>query len=191
MRNLARVSTCSGDDHLWLVFIGKLRHLVKVDQVIVFTNAVVHEVVKYSGRVEMHPVGQVPAMSQIQTKHRVSRFERREVDRLIRLRTGMWLNIGKLRAEKFFGPIAGNVFNHIGKLATTIIATAGIALGVLVGEHATDRFHHGRTGIIFAGNQLQPVLLTRRLILDGLPDFVVLFLEKTSHDGSCLLELES
>ena len=46
VRDLARVSTRSGNDHLWFVLFGQSRDLVEVDTMVIFLDPVVDEVVK-------------------------------------------------------------------------------------------------------------------------------------------------
>jgi hypothetical protein len=52
-------------------------------------------------------------------------------------------------------------------LATPVVALAGIALGVLVGEHRALRLQHPGAGIVLGRNQLDVVLLTAPLSAEG------------------------
>ena len=48
-----------------------------------------------------------------------------------------------------------------------VIALARVAFGVLVREHRAHRFHDGRRGDVFGGDQLDSAALTRQLFGDG------------------------
>ena len=122
-------------------------------------HAVADELVELAREVQLHAVRQVAAVGQVEPQHRVARLERGEVDRLVGLRAAVRLDVGVLGAEELLGPVAGEVLDHIDVLAAAVIPPAGIALGILVGQHAADRLHHRGAGVVFAGDHLQPVLL--------------------------------
>jgi hypothetical protein len=112
-------------------------------------------------------MGKVPAMSQIQPKNRVARLQHRRVSRLIGLRSRVRLHVGMFRAEKFLGPLARQIFDHVGKLASAVIALAGIALRILIGEHRTGSFEHGLADKVFRSDQLQPFVLAADFVVDS------------------------
>src|ERR1700684_4584928 len=90
----------------------------------------------------MMPVGKVPAMSQIQTKNGVAGLQHGGVSGLIGLRSGVGLHIDILRTEKFLGPLARQIFDNIGTLASAVITLAGIALRIFVGEDRPGGLEH-------------------------------------------------
>src|SRR5690606_12413695 len=51
-------------------------------------------------------------------------------------------------------------------LAAAVVAAAGVALGVLVGEHRAGRLDDRRTGEVLRGDQLDPLVLTAALGVD-------------------------
>ena len=98
----------------------------------------------------------------------------REINRHVRLAAGMGLDIGMLGPEEFLGPIAGQILDHVDMLAAAVIPPARIALGIFVRQHAADRLHDGRAGVVFAGDHLQAVLLAIDFFVDRGPNLGVL-----------------
>jgi hypothetical protein len=80
-------------------------------------------------------MGEVPAGGEVHAHERVAGLEEGEERRLVRLRAGMRLHIGKAAAEELLGAVDGQLLGDIDELAAAVIAPAGIALGVFVGEH--------------------------------------------------------
>ena len=71
----------------------------------------------------------------------------------------MRLDVGVLGPEELLRAVDGELLDHVDVLAAAVVAPAGVALGVLVGQHAADGLHHRRAGVVLAGDHLQPVLL--------------------------------
>ena len=63
----------AGHDQLRLVLLGQALHLGHVDPVVLFTDLVRDHVVQPAGEVDLHAVGQVPAVRQVQAHDRVAR----------------------------------------------------------------------------------------------------------------------
>ena len=82
-------------------------------------------------------------MRQVQPEDGVARLQQRHVGRGVRLRAGVRLHVRVLGAEELLGAVAREVLHHVGELAAAVVALAGIALGVLVGEDRPGRFEHG------------------------------------------------
>ncbi len=70
-----------------------------------------------------------------------------------------------------FRAVDGELLNDIDIFAAAIPALLRIALGVFVGEHRALRFHHGRAGEIFAGDELDVFLLPLLLQQNGVGNF--------------------
>src|SRR5437764_1431040 len=62
-------------------------------------------------------------------------------------------------------------------LTAAVIPPAGIALGILVGQHAADGLHHGEAGVVLTGDHLQAVLLAMLFGQDGGVNVGVLLLQ--------------
>ena len=86
----------------------------------------------------------------------------------------MRLNVGEFGGKQFFRPLPRQVLDHIHVLTAAIISPAWISLSILVRQHTPDRLHHGRTGIVLAGDHFQAVLLTLFFANNGGPDFRIL-----------------
>ena len=89
----------------------------------------------------------------------VAGLEAGEEDGHVRLSAGVRLDVRLLAAEQFQQALDGEPFGDIDELAAAVIALAGIALGILVGEHRALRGHDGGAGVILRGDHLQAVLL--------------------------------
>ena len=79
-----------------------------------------------------------------------------------------------LGAEDLLEPVAGQVFGHVDELAAAVVAVGRIALGVFVRQHAADRLHDGRAGVVLRGDHFQAVALPVDFAGDGGPNFRVL-----------------
>ena len=82
----------------------------------------------------------------------------------------MRLHVGVLGSEELLGAIARQVLDHVGELASAVIAFAGIAFGILVGEHRAGGFEHGFADEVLGGDQLEPFVLTALFVGDGFGD---------------------
>ncbi len=79
----------------------------------------------------------------------------------------MRLHVGGFGAKNLFDAVDGQLLGHVDEFAATVVALAGVALGVFIGELAALGGHHGRRGVVFAGDQLDVVLLAGVFSLDG------------------------
>ena len=86
----------------------------------------------------------------------------------------MRLNVGMLGAEQRFGTLDRQALDHIDAFATAIITGARISFRIFVGQYRTLRLKHRRTDEVFRRDQLDLVVLARRLARDGLGDFRIL-----------------
>ena len=104
-------------------------------------------------------MGQVAAVGEAHAQNGVAGLQYGSVNRLVGLRTGMRLNIGVFGAEQFFHAVDGKLLCNIDVFAAAVIAFAGVAFSVFVGQLRPLCFHHGATDIVFRSNQLDVVLL--------------------------------
>ena len=118
-------------------------------------------------------VGQVAALGQVHPHDGVAQIQQGEVDRQVGLRARVGLHVGVLCAEQLAGPADGDVLHlvHIGTAA--VIALAGQALGVLIGQHAAHGGHHRRGDDVLAGDQLDVFPLAGQLPAHGRAHFRV------------------
>ena len=165
--DLARDGGAAGDDQFRLVLFGQRLDLVIVQQVVLFTHAVLHRIEPFSRLVRLRAVGQVAAGGEVHAQNRIARFDQRSEHALIGLRAGVRLDVDEFAAEQLFGAINGQRFRDIDEFAAAIVATARITLGVFVGHHRTLRLHDGGRDDVFRGDQLDLVALAAKLAGDG------------------------
>jgi len=80
----------------------------------------------------------------------------------------MGLHVGVVAVEQRHGAFHGQALGHVHVLAAAVVALAGVALGVLVGEDRVLHRHHQRAGVVFGGDEFHMVFLAAFLALDGL-----------------------
>ena len=85
----------------------------------------------------------------------------------------MRLHVGMIAPENFFESVAREVLHDVDKFTAAVIALAGIALRILVGEVAPHRRHNGGRDDIFARDEFEISSLAREFLLHRLADFGV------------------
>ena len=75
--------------------------------------------------------------------------------------------------EKLLGAVAGEVFDNVDELAAAVVAFAGVAFGVFVGEGRGGGGHDGRGDVVFGGDKFEGGLLAAGFVGDGLPELGV------------------
>ena len=108
-------------------------------------------------------VGEVAAVIEAHAEHRVTGLDDGKIGAEVRAGAGVGLHVGVLRAVQLAGTIAGQILHHVHLLAAAVIATARVALGVLVGEHAAHGLHHGAGGEVLRRDELHAAALARQL----------------------------
>ena len=88
-----------------------------------------------------------------------------------------------LRAKELLDPLSRQIFDHVGKLASAVIALAGIAFRIFVGEHGTGGFKHSLADEVFRSDQLQPFMLAANFVVDGVRNLGINFIERAGHRG--------
>ena len=81
--------------------------------------------------------------------------------------------LANLGAEQRLDPVDGQLLDDVDVLAAAVVAAAGVALGVLVGQHRALRLHHRDRGEVLRGDHLQRRLLAVQLGVDLLGDLGV------------------
>src|ERR1035438_4178747 len=105
------------------------------------------------------PVREVSAMREVQSENGVPRLNDRGVSGHVGGGTGVRLHVGVLGAEQLLGAVACQVLHYVGKFASAVIALAGIAFGVLVGEDGASRLQLGLADKVFRSDKLQAFVL--------------------------------
>src|SRR5204863_109402 len=170
-----RIRRRSADDHPRLVLLGRLRHIVVVDQLILFAHAVRDDFEIAAAVRQRMSVREVSAVREVHAHDRVAGLEHCEVDRHVGLRAGVRLDVGVFGAEESLRAIDGDVLDDVGGAAAAVVTLARIALGVLVREDRSHRSQHSLRHVVLRGNQLQRVVLPLRFQLDRIRDLAIDF----------------
>ena len=101
----------------------------------------------------------------------VSGLHHRQVDTHVGLGAGVRLDVGVLGAKERFGPFARQILADVDILAPSVVATSGVALGVLVGHHRAHRGHHRQRNEVLRGDQLETLFLPPPFVLERLSYF--------------------
>ena len=138
-----------------------LGHLVEVDDLTWIVrvvrgrrHSVGDEVPHLRGDAGRRAVRQVAAVVEPHGQHGVPRIEEGLVHGEVGVGAGMGLDVGVLRPEEGLEPIPGEVFDLVDDLIASVVATARIALGVLVGQHRACGSHDRGRGEVLGGDQL-------------------------------------
>ena len=173
----ARIGRAAGDDHRRLVLARELLDLVIVDEMVVGPDAILDGIEPLAREVRRRAVGEMAAGGEAQAHDGVAGLQQGEHDGLVRLAARMRLHIGEGAVEQALGAIDGELLDHVDILATAVIALAGIALGIFVGEQRAGGIEHGLGDDVLRGDQLDLVLLALGLVLDRAPDFGIRVLQ--------------
>ena len=107
------------------------------------------------------------AIGEVHAHDGVARLGKHAGGRVVCLRTGMRLHVGKLCAKQLLCPVARDVLYHVHGPAATVVAPAGKALGIFVRKGRSHGLHNGQTYEVLGSNELDGVALTRELVADG------------------------
>ena len=145
-------------------------HLVVVDAPGVLAHAVVIEGVAATGEVHRVPVREMAAVGQAHGQHHFPGLQSRYVGGLIGGGAGVRLYVRVLGAVEGLCPLDGEGLDLVDPVATPVVALAGIAFSIFVGEDAPHRFQDGHRSEVLRGDQLDVVLLALKLFFDELAD---------------------
>ena len=169
----ARVGGSAGHDDLRMAFHGLLLHFIVIDAAGFLRDAVGLHMEETAGEVDRAAMGQMAAVVEVHAQDRVPRLAQRHIGRIIGLRAGVGLHIGKFCAKEFFCPLDGQILRDIHALAAAIVALAGIPFGIFIGEHRPHRRHHRFRDDVLRGDQLNIPLLSGVFQLNRLADLRV------------------
>jgi hypothetical protein len=145
---MARVGARPRDDDLRAFAQRDLPDLVQVDEA-ALVDLVVHRSVQLARAVGRRAVGEVPTVAEVEPEEGIARLQRGEVHRGVGLGAGVGLHVHALAAgEERESPVAGEVFHDVDHFAATVVALAGQAFGVLVGERAARGLHDGGGNVV-------------------------------------------
>ena len=100
-------------------------------------------------------------------------FEQGEHGGGVGLRAGVRLHVGGLRAEQGLDPVDGQLLDDVDVLAAAVVAPAGVALGVLVGQDRALGLHDRGGGEVLRRDHFEGGLLAAQLMINGPRDLSV------------------
>src|SRR6188472_2858254 len=154
------------------------------------------DVVQAAGEVDLQPVREMTAVGELEREDGVAGLERREVDRHVRLRPGMRLDVRVLGTEERLRAVDRELLDLVDDLAAAVVAAAGISLRVLVRRNASDGLEDRRPREVLRGDQLDLAALPLELPFEQGSDLgidrgepagaeVVERLRRRGHVGGC------
>lgn len=171
--NDSRISGCAGEDHARFALHRKTFHFIIINRFGFRGNTVGNDIEQLAGEVHRMSVGQMPAVVKTHGKNRVSGIEQGEVNRHVRLASGVRLDIRGLRAEKFAGALDRDLFHFIDELASAVVAPSRISFRILIRQDGTLCCADRGAGEVLGRNQLDAVILAFRLLVDPCGNFGV------------------
>ena len=169
----AAVRTRAGDDQLRLMRAGFELQVVVVHAARRFVQVVADSVEHKAREVHGRTVTEVTAVAEVEPHEGVAGFEARHEHRHVRLRTAVRLYVHVLGVIEAFETVAGDILRDVHYLAPAVVAVTGIALGVLVSQHAAHRLHHLVTHEVLTGDQFDTFGLTLPLPADDVKNLCV------------------
>ena len=106
-------------------------------------------------------------MGEVHAQEGVARRHGRQHDRAVSLCPGVGLHVDVFGAVERLGAFDRQLLGNVDVLATPVVAAAGVAFGVFVGQDRTLCLKHGTGDDVFRRNQLDLGLLTRHLLRKG------------------------
>ena len=180
---LARIGGPAGDEHRRPVLQRLVAHDVHVDEERLRVDSVGGGVVQLAGEVELHAVGEVPAVGEFHAEDGVAGSGDRGEDRGVGGGAGVRLHVRELGAEQGLGPIDRELLCDIDVLASAVVAAPRVALRVLVGEHGPLRLEHGARNEVLAGDHLEVVALAAEFALQHRGDLGIDAFERVGEGG--------
>ena len=164
---LPRVGRRADDDDLGAHLARDGGHGVVVDALRLAVDAVGGEVEPLAGHVDLEAVRQVAAVAELQPQRHIARVHQREVGGEVGLAARVRLHVGVVGAEQRLHALDGERLDLVDEVAAAVVALAGVALGVLVGQDRADRGQDGRAGVVLRRDHLQGLALAPGLAADG------------------------
>ena len=129
-------------------------------------HAVGADLVQLAGEVDPHAVREVAAVRQLEAEDLVARVDQRVQHGGVGRRARVRLDVGVLGAEQRLGAGDRDGLRDVDLLAAAVVAAAGVALGVLVGEHGALRLQDRAGHEVLARDHLERALLAGELTVE-------------------------
>ena len=179
----------AGHDELRAVLFGQGLHLVVVNALGGVVQPVGDDFEVAARDIDRAAVGKMAAVVEAHAKHGVARLEQGKKDGQIGVCAAVGLDVGMVGAKELAGALAGDALGDVNFLAAAVIASAGIALGILVGQAGAHGDHHSLADNVFRGDELDVALLTRQLGFNGGPDLRITLVDKIHNLSNHCLSL--
>ena len=179
----ARIGAAAGDDHLGLVLARERRHLVHVDAMVLPAHRVGHHLEPLARHVHRRAVRQMSAGRQAQPHEGVAGLHQRHERGLVGGAARVRLHVGEVALEQLLGALDRQRLRLVDVLAAAVVAVAGIAFGVLVGENRADRLQHGARDDVLRRDQLDLVLLAFELPTDHAGELRIALVERGGEEA--------
>ncbi len=167
----AGIRRTARDDQFGSAFFRQPFDLVEIDASVFLAHAVLHRVEPFAGQRRRGAVRQMPARGQGHAHQRVPRLQQSQLNRAVRLRAGMRLDVDEFRAEQLFRARDRQIFGDVDKLAPAVVASAAVPFGVFVGQNRSLRLQNGFGHDVFRRDQFDLVLLTAQFLDDAIVNF--------------------
>ena len=175
------ISTRADHDHLRPVFFGKSFDLIVIDPAGFTFDAIGDDVKKFPGKVDRRTVRKMTAVRQVHPENRIARLTFSEIDRHVRLRTGMGLHIGMIGAKERLGTVDRQVLGDIDNVTAAVITLAGVAFCVFIGQHRALCFENILADKILRSDEFEVILLALGFMLDSRCDLRIKLLQTVGH----------
>ena len=109
----ARIGRRAGGDHGRLHFLGLFLQRVIIDLLGLLAHAVLRDGVKLAGEIRRMAVSEMAAVREIHRQNLVARFQHRKIDRHVRLRAAVRLDVHVLAAKQSLRAINRQLFGRI------------------------------------------------------------------------------
>ena len=121
-------------------------------------------VIEPAGHVDLHPVGEMAAVRELEPHQRVTGLKQRVIHGGVGLRSRVRLDIRVLGAEQVERARSiASCSTDVDVLTAAVVPLAGVALRVLVRQHRALAFEHGERHEVLRGDHLQRPLLAVEL----------------------------
>ena len=134
---LATISRSACNNQFGLILTRNALQLVVIHATCVLANTIRQSVEHKAGEVNSRTVTQVAAVTQIQSKERVTSLHTSHEYGHISLCAGVRLYINPFCVIELFQALTSHVFRQIDNLAAAVITFARIAFRIFIGQHAT------------------------------------------------------
>ena len=165
-------------DKLRLALEGKTSYLLVVDNVLGLGNTVGNDVPVLTRHIYGRAVAEVSSVSKIHGKNCIAGLKKCIEHCHICLCAGVSLYVCIACAEELLCSLNGDGLNNVNVLATTVIALAGIALGILVGKGSAVSLHNRLGYEVLGRDKLDLISLSRSLVHYRGVDLRVICLKK-------------